>query len=50
MTKRPQLIIPAVAAGVVLLALAVLYWASTAPRSSRRDLWVRPGATGAVRP
>lgn len=30
MTKRPQLIIPAVAAGVLLLALAVLYWASTA--------------------
>ncbi|MGI8622463.1 MAG: hypothetical protein ACR2NB_03015 [Solirubrobacteraceae bacterium] len=30
MTKRPNLILPAVAVGVLLLALAVLYFASTA--------------------
>ena len=30
MTKRPQLIIPAVILGVALLALAVLYWVEPA--------------------
>lgn len=30
MTKRPNLIIPAVIAGVVLIALAILYFVSTA--------------------
>ena len=30
MTKRPQLIIPAVIAGVLLLALAALYWIDSA--------------------
>ena len=30
MTKRPQLIIPAVILGIALLALAVLYWVEPA--------------------
>ena len=30
MTKRPALIVPAVLAGLVLLALAILYWVDTA--------------------
>ena len=30
MTKRRQLIVPAVIAGIVLLALAILYWAEPA--------------------
>ena len=30
MTKHPKLIVPAVAIGVLLLALAVLYWAEPA--------------------
>jgi hypothetical protein len=30
MNKRPELIVPAVIAGIVLLALAVLYWVDSA--------------------
>ena len=30
MTKRPALILPAVIVGIVLLAIAVLYWVCTA--------------------
>lgn len=30
MTKRPALILPAIIIGIVLLAIAVLYWVSTA--------------------
>jgi hypothetical protein len=29
-TKRPALIIPAVIAGIVLIAIAIVYWVSTA--------------------
>jgi hypothetical protein len=29
-TKRPALIIPAVIAGIVLIAIAVIYWVNTA--------------------
>jgi len=30
LTKRPALIVPAIIVGIVFLALAVLYWVSTA--------------------
>jgi uncharacterized RDD family membrane protein YckC len=30
MTKRPALILPAIIVGILLLAIAVLYWVSTA--------------------
>jgi uncharacterized RDD family membrane protein YckC len=30
MTKRPALIVPAVVAGILLIALAVLYWVDSA--------------------
>jgi hypothetical protein len=30
MTKRPALIIPAIVAGIVLIVIAIFYWADTA--------------------